>query len=120
VTAQREPGKDWYGWRVSYAEPYRVELPEAEAMVTVLRRIDRGMRRLAERYGSPADLAAFMSHLADVLGCRTAAFGRRVTAEHDFDGTGYRWMDADALRYWLGSETRTWDAAHGTAEAPMS
>jgi hypothetical protein len=42
VAADQRP----YGWRTEYRQPYDVDLRRAQTVVTVLRKIDRGLERM--------------------------------------------------------------------------
>jgi hypothetical protein len=102
-----------YGYRVHFgAEHDQLDLREAERILPVLRRIDRKMTALSDRFGYPRDLETFLSHLADALGITGKPFVRRVTDGQDYEGTGHRSMDTDALRYWLADETSKWRERH--------
>jgi hypothetical protein len=103
----------FYGYEVTYT-PREVTLRTAETMLPVLRRLDKRMTALADRFGRPQDLAGFLAHLADALGLGGQPFMRPLNAgEADYEGTGYRAMDADGLRWWLADETAKWRERHG-------
>lgn len=109
ITAQadtdtmRKPGREWYGWSVHYRRD-RLELQAAEDAVKVLRAIDRRMRKLTDELGRPATLAQFCVYAASAVTRERHPFLTRVDRpEHDFEGTGYRSMDASALDYHIGS-----------------
>lgn len=104
---------DFYGFRPTF-KPYEVTLENADSMLKVLRRIDKRTRELAERFGYPRDLAAYMGHIADALGAdHRQPFCRRVTGDSDMSGTGYRWMDVDYLRDHLATAASEWRTKHG-------
>lgn len=107
---------DFYGWRPTF-KPYEVTLENVDSMRTVLHRIDKRTRALAERFGWPHDLAAYMGHAAETLGVTDRQpFGRRVTGNSDINGTGWRWMDVDNLRHHIATEAGAWRVKHGYAE----
>jgi len=105
ITAQRDARDEdskWYGFELSYREPHRVTLRDMETMVKGLRVIDRRMQKLAQQYGSPADLATFCVHVASAIGCTDSRPFGQYHREMQCNGTNYRWADADTLRhYWL-------------------
>jgi len=105
--------KGFYGFRAEF-KPYAVDLGMAESMVKVLRKIERRMSDLATRFGYPADLAAYMGHLASALDAsQSHCFGQRVKGDADINGTGYRWMDVDWLRVQTNKEADEWRTKHG-------
>jgi hypothetical protein len=119
ITAQLTPayGNEFYGWEVSYREPYRVDLDRAESMVKVLRTIRRVMDRTSERFGQPADLAAFAAYAIATFANADHPFLLRVPPERDFSGTGYRAMDADSLRWFIRDETAKWRKQYSPEDA---
>jgi len=105
----------FYGYRVHF-DIEQLDLREAERVIPVLRRLDKRMTALADRFGHPRDLTAFLAHLADAMGLSGKSFVRRVTDDADYEGHGHRSMDADALRYWLDGQAQDWRKRHGIAE----
>jgi hypothetical protein len=118
ITAQadsdsmKRPGSEWYGQAVKY-DRYTVELKDAEEMLPVLRKIDRTMRKLTAEFGYPATLVQFCTYAARALTSHRQPFLCAVSADHDWEGTGYRSMDADALSYHLSADASEWREAHG-------
>ena len=57
-------------FEVTY-KPYHVELADAEAMVSTLRKIERGMEKLRERFGRPETFGAYCEQVCLTLkiGC---------------------------------------------------
>jgi hypothetical protein len=115
LTAQAHGRAGWYGWRAEFRQPFSIDLSHAQAMVTVLRRVDTRMARLAGRYGQPAGIAEWAARVYAATGGTLARpFGRRAGASgYELNGGGWQWMDADELRYWLGSELAAFCQAHG-------
>ena len=105
----------FYGYRVHF-DIEQLDLAKAERVIPVLRRLDKRMTALADRFGHPRDLTAFLAHLADAMGLSGKSFVRRVDAEQDIEGHGHRSMDADALRYWLDGQAQDWRKRHGITE----
>lgn len=110
ITAQadtdtmRKAGREWYGWSVHY-DRSRMELQACEDAVKVLRAVDRRMRKLSDELGRPATLAQFCTYAAGAVTPERRAFMHCVDRpEHDYEGTGYRSMDASALDYHISSE----------------
>jgi hypothetical protein len=109
ITAQadtgtlRKPGREWYVWSVHYRRD-RMELQAAEDAVKVLRAIDRRMRKLGDELGPPATLAQFCVYAAGAITRERQPFQIRVDRpEHDFEGTGYRSVNATQLEYHISS-----------------
>ena len=97
-----------------YREPYSVDLERAEAMVKVLRKVDRRVRQLIERFGWPDDAAGYTAYVADAIGATSEQpFVRLVELAKDPAGLGYRTMSARALADWLRTEERKWEEKHG-------
>ena len=107
-------GHSFYAYKVAYDGD--MDLRKMDAAHPVLRRIDKRMTVLADRFGHPRDLPAFLAHLADALLPKTPRpFIRRVEDGNDFEGTGYRSMDAAGLRYYLDGALAEWRKSAGTA-----
>ena len=97
IDAQADPtSADLYGWRTAYRAPYAVELDDIERMTKVLRGIRRHLDRLTERYGAPADFAAYAARVADALGI-TTYLTTTVRAEWYSDGQYRTMTTADAM-----------------------
>jgi hypothetical protein len=109
VTAQASVGigtEHFYGYELEYLEPYTVNARRLDAMSKTMRRLTAKLEKMAATLGSPEDLPAFMARVAVALGITKAPFMVLVDADHDFQGTGYREMDADTLRYWIGEQLK--------------
>ena len=115
LTAQAHSPAGWYGWHAEFRQPFAVDLPHAQAMVTVLRRLDARLERLAGQYGQPAGVAEWAARVyAAAGGTRSRPFGRHPASPgHDMGGGGWQWMDADDLRCWLGEQLAAFCQAHG-------
>lgn len=106
-----------YGWRAEF-KPFTVDKAKAESMLKVLRLIDKRLDALAERFGSPQDLADYMARLAEALGAtERQCFARHVKGDQDMNGTGYRWMDTDYLRHHISTEVTRWRVVKGLVAA---
>ena len=112
LTAKADSPPGWYGCHADFRQPFAVDLPRAEAMVTVLRRAGTRLRRLARRNsGQPAGWAARI--YATAGGSLGRPFGRRPGGPgRGLDGSGYQWMDTDGLRSWLNSQLAAFCHAH--------
>lgn len=122
ITAQaddstiRRPGDEWYGWEVSY-DRSRVKLADAEEILPVLRKIQKRLDKLTSELGRPATLAQYCAYVASAITARTSVFMRSIPASQDYEATGYRSMDADALSYHLQSDAQEWRKNHGIDES---
>jgi hypothetical protein len=114
LTAQAHRPVGWYGWHAEFRQPFAVDLARAQAMVTVLRRLDARLRRLAARYGQPAGTAEWAARVyAATGGTHGRPFGRHTSSPgHDLNGGGWQWMDTDDLRCWLDSQLAVFCQAH--------
>lgn len=100
-----------YGDTISF-RPHQVEIDRAQSMTATLRRINRGLERLDQQLGRSPDFATFLIRTAHILGCVTFA---EYTEEMRPDGTHYRWMDPDTVRWWISKKTNPRDADTLTA-----
>jgi hypothetical protein len=107
------PGSSLFPAQAAYRRVYRVDLTRAEAIVTVLRKVQRKVTQLAGRYGDPADLAQYTAYVAEAIGVTAERpFLRRVEPGQDYDGTGHQAMSPSELRRWLHSQERAWEQKH--------
>ncbi|WP_067481775.1 hypothetical protein [Actinomadura hibisca] len=95
-----------YGDTISF-RPYQVELGRAEPMVKTLRRINRGLERLDQQLGRSPDFATSLIRVAHVIGCATFA---EYFEELRADGSHYRWMDPDSVRWWITEKINARDS----------
>jgi len=102
----------WYAYRLHFSID-QLTLDEAERVLPVLRRLERKMTALTDRFGYPRDLETFLARLADAMGLPGKPFVRRVTDDQDYEGHGHRSMGADDLRWWLNDEVSKWRERHG-------
>jgi len=109
--ADNHSGDDngFYGFELTFEPSRKPTLHELERILPVMRRIDKRMTALRDQYGYPRDLAAYLSYLATAVcpGVKRP-FIRRVDDGHDIEGTGYRSMDTEALRWWVDRELKRW------------
>ncbi|WP_432983181.1 hypothetical protein [Dactylosporangium sp. CA-233914] len=86
-----------WGWRYEY-RPLAVDLPRAESMTTMLRRIGRQLDSLDAQFGRPATFADYLTRFATALGITSyAVYSQQLRA----DGTHWIWLDADGMRSWI-------------------
>jgi hypothetical protein len=118
ITAQsdndhmKRPGDEWYAWTVQY-DRHRIELRDAKAILPVLRRIDRRMTKLTAELGRPATLAQFCAYAVTAVTAGRQPFMRHVPDGEDYEGHGYRSMDASALDYHLMADATEWRERNG-------
>jgi hypothetical protein len=119
VTSQIDnTSRGFYGIRVEY-EPSggTVDLRDVETMLQPLRRVAKGMDKLAETFGRPQDLPAFLAHFAHVLiPKQPRPFMRAVTYtghDDDYEGSGYRSMEPDVMRWWIDDQLKAWRERNG-------
>jgi len=115
LTAQAHGPASWYGCQADFRQPFTVDLPRAQAMVKILRKLDARMRSLSAQYGQPAGVAEWAARVYAVTGGTPGhPFGRHVGGPGpDLDGTGWQWMDTGELRCWLDSQLAAFCQAHG-------
>lgn len=114
LTSQADGPAGWYGWHAEFREPFAVDLARALAMVTVLRRTDARLRRLAGQFGQPAGIADWAARVYAATGGDLARpFGRRTgIPAPDLKDGGWQWMDTDELRSWLDEQLAAFCQAH--------
>ena len=118
ITAQsdgdhmRRRGDEWYAWTIAY-DRHRIELRDTEEILPVLRKIAKRMESLTAEHGRPASLAQYCSYAVKALTSERRPFMRKVPESQDYDGTGYRAMDTDALANHLWSDAQEWRKNHG-------
>jgi len=118
-TSTARGASPWYAYRVHF-DGGQVDVREAERILPILRRLDKRMTVLSDRYGYPRDLETFLAHLADALGLTGQPFVRRVDAEADYEGHGHRSMTVDSLRYWLQDQVKAFRERYGIETADAS
>ncbi len=117
ITAQsdsdsmKRPGDEWYAWQVEYGR-HTVKLADAEEMLPVLRKISKRIDKLTVEMGYPSTLAQFCTYAVKALTSERQPFMRKVPDGQDYEGTGYRSMDANALSYHLQSDAQEWRKNH--------
>jgi hypothetical protein len=75
ATASRSmTGQPSYGWRVEYGDVCTVDEREAEQMLKALRRINRGVDKLRDQFGSPATFGAYVLRVAKAMGVKRLVF----------------------------------------------
>lgn len=119
ITAQadndsmKRAGNEWYAWEVS-VDRYVVQLKDAEEILPVLRKIAKRVDALSTELGRPETLAQYCAYAVGAVTRERRPFMHRVTdPARDFEGTGYRAMDANDLAYLLYSDAVEWRKSHG-------
>lgn len=101
----------YYGHEpLEYREVYSIDQRRAESMAKTLRRLNKKIETLTNKYGRPTDFAGFLSYLAQAMGVNPRnAFARKVSGRGwSYDDGEYRWMDVDGLRHHLSEKIREW------------
>lgn len=114
LTAQADGPAGWYGWHAEFREPFAVDLARAQAMVTVLRRTETRLRRLAGQFGQPAGIAEWAARVyAATGGDLLRPYGRHTgSCASDLNDSGWQWMDSEDLRGWLDDQLAEFCRAH--------
>jgi hypothetical protein len=120
VTAQsdqdhmRYAGGEFYGWEVGY-DRHLVDLAGAEDIVKALRKVNRKMDALTRELGRPATIAQYITYVARAFasGDSSRVFVRYVGEDNDYEGTGYRSMDADDLAGHIWNQCAEWRKRYG-------
>lgn len=116
ISAQTGPSDaNFYGYEPEFRDVHRVQLAQAESMVKVLKKIDRHLAKLNDRFSGPTDFASYMARVADAIGAKNPAFVVRTSeaAGSSWDDSEYRYIDADGLRYHLQHVVGLWHKQYG-------
>lgn len=117
VEAWRAPRDDKFNcWRPEFRDIHSVDLARAETMVKVLRRVNKQLNALVERFGFPSGPAQWTAYAAEALGIRGERPFVRYSKEMRPDGTHFHHMSADWLAGWLAREERDYAEKHGVVE----
>lgn len=98
AAAADDMGPGTYGWATEYKEARYVKLDQAERMVKVLRKVERGLAKLTERYGYPEFFTAYLLRVADVLGITQFAI-RQPSGDLTI-------LSVTSAAYWLDEQVR--------------
>jgi hypothetical protein len=95
-----------YGTRFEY-KPHHVELPQAEGMVRVMRRLTKGMQTLqsTEGYLQEPDFAGYLLRVGRVLRVRRW-YVRNTRLQEVRSGERFRLADGGVLQSWVASRIR--------------
>lgn len=63
-----------YGFKVSYHEPFRVDIRNCEKMVKTLRKIEKKINKLNDEFGEPRTFGEYVSRFAKAVGAKTVIF----------------------------------------------
>ena len=72
-----------YAWRAEYRGVYSIDLGRAELMAATLKKLEKGLNKLAEEWGQPSTYGQFVLRVCKVLGCTRMAF------DSHYDGVFY-------------------------------
>ncbi len=93
----------WYGYDAVFHQPYKVDLGRAKSMAKVLSRVNSSIEKHRAQFGYETSFSQFAVVVAKAIGVRypAQAFGIKTDNAHDFNGTGYRWTNADGLAHYM-------------------
>ena len=97
-------GSDWAmacGESLRYSEVYGIELRDAEIMAHTLKSIERALHKVREKYGSPADVGAWLRRLCEVTGVTEVHFSSEACALMAHPGQPDRAYDPSQADYQL-------------------
>lgn len=85
-----------------YFDAYRVDLDEAESIVKVLRKIQKGMDKVTREHGYLAadDFTGYLFRVAAIVGIRTY-YVRNSERGREMTGEKFRHADAASVQVWL-------------------
>jgi hypothetical protein len=102
---------DAYSFKLQYAQPYSVELKEAEAMVKTLRTLERKLKAAEERDGRVTDFPTFVRRAAKALGIDQITFPVEANTYGSYDRGAYRTMGLEGGVYHIELIVDAWKAA---------
>lgn len=113
INSMKRAGDEWYAWGIAYKRT-AVKLRDAEEILPVLRKIAKRIDKLSGELGRPKSLAQFCAYAASAVTAERKPFMRRVGPDaSDYEGTGYRSMDANDLASHLWHDAAEWRKNHG-------
>lgn len=85
-----------------YFDAFRVDLEQAESVVKVLRKIQKGMDKATREHGHLAadDFAGYLFRIAAILGIRTY-YVRNSDRGREMTGETFRHADAASVQMWV-------------------
>jgi hypothetical protein len=91
-----------WGFQHGYLQPYRVELHRAEAMVKLLRKVEKGLERMnGERgYLRQDDFHQYVLRIAEVLRIKRF-YVRNTTRAQAVSGQQFRATDGSGVQSWI-------------------
>jgi hypothetical protein len=103
ITGQLDRNGDIYGWRAEYHDVYSVGLTDAETMLKLLRKVDRGMEKLRAEWGYPQTFRDYVAQVGKIIGVK--GYGYRVDDGRtgwSYDENTYQWTDVEGMGYRVG------------------
>lgn len=107
-----------YAWEVEYAQPYKVGLLEAEKMTQTLRRIEKGLRRIADKLGEPRTFGEYVARVALVLGMTRYAAKTRDGGTWRHTDNEHSFREVSGLRGYVDSLVVEWHELHDIYPGP--
>ena len=86
-----------YAWATEYHDLYRLTLVDAEPMVKVLRKVQRGLDKLTAEFGWPDSLGAYIARVGKILGANSFGFYAPNGEPRWASGELIRWDNASHL-----------------------
>jgi len=107
ISCQVEHYREPYGYRASYGNVFSVDLERAEAMVKLLRKIDRELNKITAEWGYAESFGAYVTRVAKALGVNHFMWHIRgqgtMYAENE-----YRTGDVPAMQAWCAQQVEEW------------
>lgn len=90
-----------------YFDAFRVDLEQAESIVKVLRKIQKGMDKATREHGYLAadDFAGYLFRIAAILGVRTY-YVRNSDRGREMTGETFRHADAASVQVWIDAREK--------------
>ena len=109
-----EASRLFYAMRVSY-EARDIDEARATAIAKTLRKVTKRMDAIQDREGYAQDIASYLRRVADGLGATQAHAFIVYPLDHKLwhDGSRYRTVTVDGLRYHINDAVKAWRTKYG-------
>lgn len=102
-------GDSTYGWKYGIVTSKVVDLEQMEAAIPFLRKVKRGLARIADEAGSPTTFGAYCQRVAVALGAKKATIACKPENRHF--GRDYIEVPIADIAYTMDSRRRDWREA---------
>lgn len=115
VTAHMGKDNTGFVWGEPEVKPYTVRVRDAERILKTLRKVDKGLAKLREEFGSTDDFATHLGRIAKIAKAGKNPFLVKTGGPDSgsYDDQQYSHFDVDVLRMRLDRIVKEWREKHG-------